>query len=263
MRASSVSKVEWRDLVTMRPLDGLAECAHPLPWLLSSWWFAAEEIWVGAISCSFLFFLTALRLNHEAIHNNLGFSPIQHRLLLHALSVLMLGSNNAVAANHLRHHAHIGKADDVVGKCGRMSGFGVLAYGPIFPVEMHISAWMLGPDKLKRRMLIDLSLNLVMITLGLASGIGFLIYHLIVMVIAQCLTAFFAVWITHHHTEDEELVARTQRSKLVNFLTYNMFFHLEHHLYPKVPVRRLPRLAARIDLIDPSFSRKAKRVLGG
>lgn len=253
-----LGKVEWRDLAAMRAIDGIVECIHPLPWLNSSWWFAAEEIWVAAISCSFMFFLTALRLNHEAIHANLGFSPLQHRLVLHALSALMLGSNNGVAANHLRHHAHIGKADDE-GKCGRMSGIGVLAYGPIFPIEMHISAWSLGPGKLKLRMLIDLAFNLFVITFGLASGIDFLVYHLVVMLVAQCLTAFFAV--THHHTDGEELVVRTQRSRLINFLTYNMFFHLEHHLFPKVPVRRLPRLATRIDSASPGFSRKAKRVI--
>jgi fatty acid desaturase len=30
-------------------------------------------------------------------------------------------------------------------------------------------------------------------------------------------------------------------------LTFNMFFHLEHHLFPLVPTAHLPMLARRLD----------------
>ena len=86
-------------------------------------------------------------------------------------------------------------------------------------------------------------------------------YHLAAMLAAQCLTAFFAVWITHHDTEHDGLGARTQRNWLVNLVTYNMFFHLEHHLFPAVPVKRLGRLAARMDAAVPAVAACAGRVL--
>ena len=86
-------------------------------------------------------------------------------------------------------------------------------------------------------------------------------YHIAAVAAAQCLTAFFAVWITHHDTEHDGLGARTQRSRLVNLLTYNMFFHLEHHLFPAVPVKRLGRLAARMDAAVPEVAARAGRVL--
>ena len=73
------AEVTWRDLTPMRRVEGLVECLHPLPWLLGSWALAASERWLLALPCSFLFFLTALRLNHEAIHNNLGVGPRGHR----------------------------------------------------------------------------------------------------------------------------------------------------------------------------------------
>ena len=44
--------------------------------------------------------------------------------------------------------------------------------------------------------------------------------------------AFFAVWTVHHHTEDSPEMARTQRSKLKNILTFSMFYHLEHMTKP-------------------------------
>ena len=253
-------EVEWRDLVPMRRGEGMVECLHPLPWLLASWAFATARLWPLALACSFLFFLTALRLNHEAIHRNLCFRGSGHQLVLHALSALMLGSNSAVAANHLHHHAHVGRPSDLEGKCGKMSGGRVLAYGPLFPLEMHLAAWRRGHGGLRRRMLIDLGLNAAAIAAAIL-GPAALRYHVSAMAVAQCLTAFFAVWITHRGCHGEALVARTQRSPLINLLTYNMFFHLEHHLFPAVPVKRLGRLAARIDAAAPEIAARARRVL--
>lgn len=254
-------EVAWKDLVRMRTIEGIAECLHPLPWLLGSWVLAAASIWPGAVAASFMFFLTALRLNHEAIHFNLGFSRRGHRLVLHGLSAVMLGSNHAVAFNHRRHHAHVGEADDVEGKCGRMSAWRVLAYGPLFPVEMHAEAWRRGNPTLRRRMAIDFALNLAAIGAAFAVGSAAGLYHIGAMAFAQCMTAFFAVWITHHGCDGEKLVARTQRSRIVNLATYNMFLHLEHHLFPAVPVKRLPRLAARIDAALPGIAASARRVI--
>jgi len=253
--------IAWRDLMAMRPVDGVVECLHPLPWLLASWLFASLGSWGAAITCSFMFFLTALRLNHEAIHHNLGFARRGHRLVLHGLSALMLGSNSAVAHNHLHHHVRVGKPDDLEGKCGRMSAWKVFVFGPVFPIEMHLAAWHRGGPGLRRRMQIDGALNAAVIALALVAGAPLLVYHVAVMVAAQCLTAFFAVWITHHDCEDEGLIARTQRSPLVNFLSYNMFLHLEHHLFPAVPVRRLALLAARLDAAVPAIAQRARHVV--
>jgi fatty acid desaturase len=253
--------IPWRDLVPMRPRDGAVECLHPLPWLIGSWWCAGHGLWLLAAPCSFMFFLTALRLNHEAIHRNLGFGARGHQRVIHALSTVMLGSNTAIAFNHLRHHAHVGQPEDVEGKCGQMSLWRVLAYGPLFPLELHAAAWRHGNDRVKRRMAIDLALNLAMVGTALASGSTALGYHVLMMPVAQCLTALFAVWITHRGCHGEALIARTQRSRLINLVTYNMFFHLEHHLFPGVPVKRLGRLAARIDAMAPAIAAQARRVL--
>ena len=252
-------RVQWRDLVPMRRIEGMFECLHPLPWLATSWLVAAQGWWLVALPCSFMFFLTALRLNHEAIHGHLGLPGRGHRWVMHALSALMLGSNNAVAHNHLQHHRHLDTALDLEGKAGRMSGWRVLLYGPVFPVEMHLDAWRRGGPALRRRMLADSAGNIALVAAAVALPV--LRYHLAVMVAAQCLTAFFAVWITHHDTDHDGLGARTQRSRIVNFLTYNMFFHLEHHLFPAVPVKRLARLAERMDAVAPEIAARAGRVV--
>lgn len=260
-QAALLRTVRWRDLVPMSRVEGVAECLHPLPWLAASWLLAAHGWWPVALPCSFMFFMTALRLNHEAIHRHLGFGARGHCLVMHGLSALMLGSNNAVAFNHLQHHAHNGTPEDLEGKAGRMSGWRVLAYGPWFPVEMHIAAWHRGGRALRRRMAIDLALNAAVIAVAAALASPVLLYHIAAVTLAQCLTAFFAVWITHHDTDHDGLGARTQRSRLINLATYNMFFHLEHHLFPAVPVKRLGHLAERLDRAFPQLGATARRVL--
>ncbi|WP_423602677.1 fatty acid desaturase [Sphingomonas sp. MS122] len=252
--------VAWRDLVPMRPRDGVIECLHPLPWLALSLALAEFTLWPLAIPASFMFFLTALRLNHEAIHHNLGFGPRGHRRVLHVLSALMLGSNSSVAFNHLHHHRKVGTADDIEGKCGEMTLWEVLRYGPRFPVETHIHGWRNGGPQLRRRMGVDLALNAAVIGAALASQWAPLLYHIAAMLVAQSLTAFFAVWITHHGCEDG-IVARTQRGRLLNLVSYNMFFHLEHHLFPAVPVSRLATLAARLDAAAPRLAERVRMVV--
>ncbi|URW76809.1 fatty acid desaturase [Sphingomonas donggukensis] len=256
-----LTRVAWRDLTAMRPADGVVECLHPLPWIAVAWIAAAHGWWLVAFPCAFMIFLTALRLNHEAIHRNLGFGERGHRAVLHVLSALMLGSNSAVAWNHLHHHTHVGKPDDLEGKAGAMPGWRVLLYGPKFPVEMHLAAWRAGGPALRRRMRIDFALNAAVLAATLATGWRVLAFHILAMLIAQCLTAFFAVWITHHDCADDGPVARTQRSRLVNMVSYNMFFHLEHHLFPAVPVKRLAVLAERLDAVAPEFTASARRVV--
>lgn len=257
-----IGKVKWRDLVRMRPVDGFVECLLPLPWLAGSWWSAAQGLWPLALACSFLFFLVALRVNHEAIHHNLGFSARGHHLVMHALSFVMIGSNHSVAWNHLRHHRHLETPKDLEGKAGRMGFWQVLAYGPKFPVECHLATLREAGPVWRKRVLIDLALNAAMAVIAFGLMIDVLVYHLVTMAVAQCLTALFAVWITHRGGEDHKAIARTQRHALVNLVSYNMFFHLEHHLFPGVPVRRLPELARRLDAAVPELARRAGRVLG-
>jgi fatty acid desaturase len=178
---------------------------------------------------------------------------------MHALSAVMLGSNNAVAFNHLRHHRHLGTAEDTEGACGRMTFWQVLCEGPRFPLRNHADAWRHGTPALRRRMRIDFALNLTVITAALGTLHPVLLYHVAAMLVAQCLTALFAVWITHHDCAEDD-IARTQRSPLVNFATYNMFLHLEHHLYPAVPVRRLGILAHRISDAAPEVAARERLV---
>ena len=118
--------VPWHDLTGMRRRDTLRELSLPLPWLAASWALFASPFWLFGFLASFMFFLCALRLNHEAIHNNLGLSRRGDSLVMHSLSFLMGASNHAVSQGHLVHHKHAMGPGDFEGRCGHMGFWEVL-----------------------------------------------------------------------------------------------------------------------------------------
>ena len=68
--------IPWTDLTEMGRWATLKEISLPLPWLIAqprALCIPVSGIF-GAIA-SFMFYLCALRLNHEAIHGNLGLNP--------------------------------------------------------------------------------------------------------------------------------------------------------------------------------------------
>ncbi|WP_415921381.1 fatty acid desaturase [Tateyamaria sp. SN6-1] len=245
--------VAWHDLTGLDRWQTVRELALPLPWLLLSWALYATAWWPLGLLASFMFFLCGLRLNHEAIHGNLGLSRAGDSIVMHVLSPLMLGSNHAEAFCHLKHHKHAMGPDDFEGQCGRMSAVQVLAYGPRFPVDVNRGAWVNGSRYWRVRMLRDWALIVVFVGVLLWLGAWWGIMHLAAMAAGQCMSAFFAVWITHQGTEHSGLAGRSQRGPLA-WMAYLMFYHREHHLFPRVPVSRLPVLADRLDADVPGYA---------
>jgi len=143
-------------------------------------------------------------------------------------------------------------ADDIEAMGARGSAWRAILLGPRFPVRLHRAALAGASRRARRWMLAELVGNLAVV--GLVAGIlpeRVLLYHLSVMAIGQCLTAFFAVWTVHHDCAEAAPPARTIRHPVRSIVTFNMFFHLEHHLFPQIPTPHLPVLARRLDAAVP------------
>lgn len=251
----------WRDYCAIPRYQFLIELALPLPWLALSVWLYAGPFWFLGPIASFFFFLCCLRLNHEAIHNNLGIARRWDHVIMHGLSALMLGSNHADAFCHLQHHRDTMGDDDHEGHCAKMPLWQVLLYGPRFPVELNRAAWRQGGPVWRKRLMIDWALIALFAGAVLASGSRGWQLHLLFMALGQCLTAFFAVWITHQGTEGTGLAGRSQRGPMA-WMAYHMFYHREHHLFPKVPVSRLKDLADGLDATVPGYAGARMPVVG-
>jgi fatty acid desaturase len=213
---------------------------------------AACGLYPLALASSFVFFLAGLRIVHGACHYALGLSRRATEIVLFVLSLAMLGSMHAVQWNHLRHHRRCLATDDIEAMGARGSAWAAILLGPLFPFRLHRAALAGARTSERRWMLAELSGNLAVV--GLVTGAlaeRILLYHLLAMTIGQCLTAFFAVWTVHHDCAERVPPARTIRRKVRSLITFNMFFHLEHHLFPRIPTAHLPMLARRLDAVLP------------
>jgi fatty acid desaturase len=254
LRASEL-RFEWRDLVALTKREMAAEIVISLPALLLSWAFAQYGAYPAALVCSFYFFLCGLRQSHDCFHYNWSTPRRVCDAMMVLLSLMMLGSMHAIQLNHLRHHAHCLAADDVEATSARMSGIGALCRGPLFPIQLHRAAWRLARSRQRRWIGAELALNaLWIVTVFAVFQVSALRYHVLCMAIGQCLTAFFAVWTVHHDCAGRIVPARTLRNRWKSIIAVDMFFHAEHHLFPKVPTRHLPELAHRLDAAAPGLA---------
>ncbi len=251
-----VRAVPWHDLVPLRPAERLQELFLPVPWLLVALLAAHYGAWILALLGSFYFFLTGLRLVHDTFHGNLGLRARVNDVILLVLSALMLGSMHAVRLTHLQHHRECLGANDVEGASARRSAAGALLWGIIFPVQLHLAALRLASPRQVRWILAELALTCGWIAVVVTSEYRLVWYHVATMALGQTLTGFFAVWTVHHDCDRWQQIARTLRHRLKSAVACNMFYHLEHHLYPRVPTCHLPTLAERLDETVPELAHK-------
>jgi fatty acid desaturase len=253
---AQVQTVEWRDLVALTSLEKAWELTLSLPWLLLSCWCYGHGWVFPGLACSFYFFLTGLRQSHNAQHYSIGLPRKIQDGVLFGLSVLMLASMHAVQVNHLHHHRHCLEDEDGEGATARMPWWRAILAGPIFYARLHVSAWRLGTRRKRQWIAAEL--------LAIAGVPAFVFcatdrlasrWHVAAMLAGECLTGFFAVWTVHHGCGAHE-PGRTQRGEWLNRLSYSMFFHAEHHLFPAVPTGHLDVLARRLDAVTAEVSRR-------
>jgi len=254
--AEILKKVEWKDLKNLTIRELLIENNLSIPWAIISWALAYFGYYVLALPFSAFFFLAGLRQVHNGFHNSLGTNKFLTWFTLYSNSILMMVSIHAVKFNHIRHHKYCLNEDDYEGKSAGMSWYGAILYGPIHIFLIHKVTLQLGNKNYVRNVIFELASIAAFLFIIVYFDIHFLIYHCIVMIVGEFLMAFFAVWTVHHDTHDAPEYARTQRSGWKNKITFSMFYHLEHHLFPAIPTIKLPELAKRIDQVLPELEKK-------
>ncbi len=250
-----LSHVQWKDLLKLSAKEKFIEITITIPGLLASWILAYFQLYFFTLPCSFLFFLTALRQSHNGFHCSLGISKSATRMFIYLNSMLMLSSMHAVKFSHLRHHKYCMGGKDFEGRCAKMRWHQAIMYGPGHILSIHSVALTLGNKIYKRDVLMELLSIIIFISAAVLLKWNFLVYHCIAMAVGEFFSAFFAVWTVHHDVETSA-IARTQRTKGKNLVSYNKFYHLEHHLFPAVPAIKLPKLAKRIDEVVPGLEKK-------
>ena len=249
--------LRWRDLTTLRPHEIIMDLLLWTPWLFLAWFSVVNGLWILAVIGWFFFFLTGLRLSHEAFHRNLGLPVVVCDLILVFLSPLMFACLNSTRYTHLQHHRHCLKKGDIEGLVAKYKLGEAIYKGFQYPILSHRFAW----NSNHSHTIFWMSSEIIWITCFYSVGIYFFPFlflaHLIAMVFAECMVSFFAVWMVHHDCEDRQNPARSIRGLWRGLLTYNMFYHYEHHGWSRVPTRNLPELARRLDALENRNFRRA------
>ncbi len=252
-----LNRVCWKDLTKLTKWECFVEGNVTVPWLSTSLILAWYELYWLALPFSFYYFLAGLRQVHNGFHNSLGVGKRVVWFVLFTNSVLMLASMHAVKFNHLRHHKYCLEENDYEGKVAKLKWLHALLYGPIHLFLIHYHTFRIGNKSYRRNVSIELIAITIFVSITWYFQIHFLMYHTIAMITGELLSAFFAVWTVHHDAEDLFMQTRTQRTKWKNRVTLNMFYHLEHHMFPAVPAIKLPQLATRLDQAIPEIKKKS------
>jgi len=255
MRHPSLANIEWQDLRQLKPTETVYNIFLSLPFLLLSWWSAWQGFWLLALAATFFFFTAALRQAHDCYHRTLGVSKVATELMLFLLSITMLCSTHAIRHTHLNHHRDSLGDSDVEGNWARLPWYQAILGGGIFSIMIQ---WFgLIHSSRRNRILVgfDMLLIFAVIAAAFITMHPVLMYHVLVMILANTMVGFFAVWSVHHGC-DEVVYARSERHPLINLLTFNLLYHIEHHLFPAVPTNHLPKLAKRLDATAPQWTQQ-------
>jgi fatty acid desaturase len=238
-----------QDLIGYQRWQIIHELCLPVPWLALSVYSTTQGWYAISALAAFYFFLTGLRVTHNAFHYALGLPRLATDIVMFVLSVLMMGSHHAIQTTHIRHHRFCLSEQDTEGQVARQSWWITLVKGPVLPWLIHRAGWHHGTRRQRRWIAAELAANaFVLGAVWLVIDVTALKVHVVLMLIAYGLSAFFAVWTVHHDCGDHPHEnSRTLRSQFKSLICYNMFYHIEHHLFPNVPTRNLPELSRRLD----------------
>ena len=262
----SLGSVEWQDLRHLTRRQIVYNVILPYPFLLLSWWFASQSWYVLACGASYLFFAAAFRQAHDGYHHSLGTGKRVTTTLLLLLSVLLLTSLHSIRATHMEHHRNPLGDSDMEGSLAKLPWWQALLGGVTYRLAIYRQGLRLSRRRNQRIIwlefgLIALFIMVTLICMGLTlfdvSAITLsaqvLMYHLFIMMLANASVGIIAVWGVHH--DCDETIARTERNPVINVLTFNLLYHVEHHLFPAVPSNHLPELAKRLDRAAPHLTK--------
>ena len=255
MRHPSLSQIQWQDLRQLKPTETIYNIFLSLPFLLLSWWSVSEGWWLIALTATFFFFTAALRQAHDCYHRTLGVGKVATELMLFVLSMTMLCSTHAIRHTHLNHHRDPLGESDVEGNWARLPWYKAILGGELFSIMIQ---WFgLTQSSRRNRLLVavDMLLIVSVVVTAFITMHPVLVYQVLVMILANAMVGFFAVWSVHHGC-DEIVYARSERHPLINLLTFNLLYHIEHHLFPAVPTNHLPLLAKRLDDHAPQWTQQ-------
>ncbi|MFO0725205.1 MAG: fatty acid desaturase [Myxococcota bacterium] len=227
-----------RALVLARPFAGALGFA--LAW---SWGHPGL-----ALGCVFFVFVGIVSSAHDVVHGSLGLSRRASDVWLFLLGALVLESGHAYRLTHLRHHAIFPGPDDPEGAPAKMSLLGALLHGPVFLPKLWWWALRRASSSERRWLLAEAAWAIGVALVAMILGVRLLLAWVALVVAGSFSYPLLTAHLPHRHFGDSPLTqTHTLRGRIIPRLFLELTYHLEHHLYPRVPTHLLPELAKRLE----------------
>jgi beta-carotene hydroxylase len=240
------------DLLRISPLRRAASLACPVLCFAAYFPLAAAGHYVAALAAVVLLsFLTYGSVSHDLVHANLGLRPKLNRRLLSVLELLMLRSGTVYRVVHLNHHAkYPDPHDDPEGAAAALSLSRTIWEGVIFQFKLGRWAWLRAGTADRRQMLTEWCGIAAIVALSLA------LLPFTAIPLAYCGLVYAGSWVIPlvtsylvHRPAEPHVLRQTRlfRGWFYSIVALDHLYHLEHHLYPKVPHQNWRKLGRRLD----------------
>lgn len=248
----------WQDLRSLTLCQKIINVILPLPFLGVAWWAIVQGYLLLALIGWYAFFTASFRQAHDCYHRTIGIHHQYAEVILYCLSFLLLTSTHAVKETHLLHHKNPLAEEDIETRYYKVTWYEAILGGFSHWWSLQTQGYAMAKIANKQKILIDFALMGCMLFLSIILMIFLnfyvLLFHVCIVCLGNLFVGFIAGWVVHRGCDSHSMTARTERSWLVNKLTFNMWFHQEHHLFPAVPANNLPKLAKRLDEFAPHLT---------
>jgi beta-carotene hydroxylase len=215
--------------------------------------FALAGRWPLAIGCvGALSFVTYGSVSHDLVHRALRLSKRWNEFFLTAIELLMLRSGRAYRLAHLNHHACYPDApDDPEAAAAHGGPIAALASGPLFFLRLWWWAVRRHPAHRARLLLEGAGVAGLVVTAVVAAACGRSVIPLVYAALVYSgtwIVPLATAYIPHTPGGGTPLSqTRRFRGRVARLVALDHLYHLEHHLYPRVPHHRWAELARRLD----------------
>ncbi len=207
--------------------------------------------YIGLVASTFVIYGGSITAVHHLIHGSLGFSPTARRFWLSVLAAVVTESGHALQATHLTHHRTDPNAPDPEGYIEYVSWKQMTM--EVFRFRYRLMAWGLRNSSTAHRVRHEIAFHIAVHVAAVA---------------ALPLTKWPAVYLLSMMGGSAVFTVLSGKGPQTNFgrpidspfievrtnwfgraVLFSHDRHLEHHLYPKVPLPRLRHLDRSLQLV--------------
>jgi beta-carotene hydroxylase len=239
------------DLLKTSGLKRFWVLARPFVFLASFLVVAVVLNPFAAIPLLLALFIANICAAHDVVHNCLHLEKRSTHWLLGIYGILVMNSGHSFRITHLSHHAMFPSKEDPEGAASFGSIWQSLRMGPFYVPRLWLWS-MRRASKLpvERRWMIAEACcgGLIYLSSILLIPVSLIpITYVVVMTLGAWMYPLVTAYFPHHHAgEDEVHQARTMHGRILPWILLGLNYHLEHHLYPRVPAHHLRALSERL-----------------